>query len=48
MRDDGDAWFSAHHGAIQARQVFTPKDSITAWMDRTWDVVKDDLERKAA
>ncbi len=45
FREDGDAWFSAHHGAMQAREVFTPKDSIDAWMERTWDVVKDDLER---
>ncbi len=46
LREDGDSWFSAHHGAIQARKVFTPKDSIDAWIERTWDVVKDDLERK--
>lgn len=44
MREDGDSWFSAHHGAVQAREVFTPKDAMDAWKDRTWDIVRDELE----
>lgn len=46
MREDGDSWFSAHHGALQARKVFQPSDSIDAWMERTWEVVRNDLEHE--
>tara|TARA_R110001592_G_scaffold144484_4_gene367662 strand:+ start:31591 stop:32799 length:1209 start_codon:yes stop_codon:yes gene_type:complete len=42
-RDSGEAWFEAHRGAVQAREVFTPKQSIDAWMEKAWDVVKNDL-----
>lgn len=44
FRESGEAWFEAHRGAVQAREVFTPQKSIEAWMDCAWDVVKDDLE----
>ena len=44
-REDGEAWFAAHNGAVRAREIFTPYESIDAWMERAWDVIKDDLER---
>lgn len=43
FRENGGAWFEAHRGAVQAREVFTPQESIEAWMQRAWDAVKDDL-----
>ena len=43
FRENGEAWFSAHHGAVHAREAFMPHDSLEAWMDRVWDVVKGDL-----
>ena len=33
-RDDGEAWFAAHEGAMKARQVFVPSESHTAWLER--------------
>lgn len=44
FRESGEAWFSAHHGAVDARQAFMPHDSLESWMDKVWDVVKDDLD----
>ncbi len=43
FRENSDAWNDAYQGALQAREVFTPHDSIEAWMERAWDAVKDDL-----
>ena len=43
-RENGAAWFEAHRGAVNARDVFTPQGSIEAWMEKAWDVVKNDLE----
>ncbi len=44
FRENGDAWNDAYQGALQAREVFTPHDSIDAWMERAWDAVKNDLD----
>ncbi len=43
LREDKKAWLTAHEGAIQARDVFTPQGAIDAWMERAWAIVKDDL-----
>ncbi len=43
-RENGKAWFEAHRGAVNARGVFTPQGSIDAWMEKAWDVVKNDLD----
>ena len=42
-RESGEAWFEAHRGAVNARDVFTPQESIEAWMEKAWDLVKNDL-----
>ena len=42
-RENGEAWFAAHQGAVNARDVFTPQESIEAWMEKAWELVKDDL-----
>lgn len=42
-RMNGEDWFAAHGGAVQAREVFTPSCSIDAWMERAWDAVQYDL-----
>ena len=42
-RENGEAWFEAHRGAVNARDVFTPQESIEAWMEKAWDIVKDEL-----
>lgn len=31
-RNDGEAWFAAHEGAKKASEVFTPTDSMQAWI----------------
>jgi glycosyltransferase involved in cell wall biosynthesis len=36
---DGKAWFHAQEGAIEAGRVFTPDESIRAWMQRAHDVI---------
>ena len=46
-RTDGDAWFSAHNGAVQARNVFTAKGSMDAWIERAWGVIEDDLKSES-
>lgn len=43
-RENGAAWFEAHGGAAQAREVFTPSSSIEAWKERAWDAVQADLK----
>lgn len=40
-REDSSFWVKAHKGAAEAREVFTPKDSIDAWIDRAWAIVSD-------
>jgi colanic acid biosynthesis glycosyl transferase WcaI len=42
-RENGEVWFEAHQGAVNARDVFTPQESIEAWMEKAWELVKDDL-----
>lgn len=38
-RCDGQAWFSAHEGAMKAGRIFVPEESISAWIKRARDVV---------
>ncbi|MCK5385049.1 MAG: glycosyltransferase family 4 protein [Alphaproteobacteria bacterium] len=45
FRESGEAWFGAHNGALQAREVYTPNNSIDAMIERAWDLVREDLER---
>lgn len=42
---DSEAWFSAHHGAAKAGNIFVPDDAINAWIERAWSVVQSDLTR---
>ena len=44
FRESGEAWFGAHNGTLQAREVYTPHNSIDAWIERAWDLVKEDLK----
>jgi glycosyltransferase involved in cell wall biosynthesis len=39
-RLDGDAWFEAHDGALEAGKVLTPKESMKAWIKRALAVVQ--------
>ncbi len=43
-RENGETWFAAHRGAVIARDVYTPQESIEAWMEHAWDAVKDELQ----
>lgn len=43
-RVSSEVWFAAHGGASEASKVFLPKESINAWMERAWGVVRSDLE----
>lgn len=45
FRNDGQIWFAAHRGAARAREVFTPHESLDAWMERAFAIIKDDLKR---
>ena len=38
-RNDGDLWFKAHEGAMEAGKIFIPSDSMEAWISRARDVV---------
>ncbi|MCK5374453.1 MAG: glycosyltransferase family 4 protein [Alphaproteobacteria bacterium] len=46
FRESGEAWFGAHNGALKAREVYTPHNSMDAWIERAWDLVRKDLEKK--
>ena len=46
FRETGEAWFGAHNGALKAREVYTPHNLIDAWIERAWDLVRNDLEIK--
>jgi colanic acid biosynthesis glycosyl transferase WcaI len=43
LRLDSDKWFKAHSGAVSAAQVFVPRESINAWIERAWTVVEPDM-----
>jgi colanic acid biosynthesis glycosyl transferase WcaI len=43
LRHDSDKWFKAHEGAVSASQVFVPRESINAWIERAWTVVEPDM-----
>ena len=47
FRLNSDAWFTAHHGAVTAGEIFVPKDAINAWIERAWGVVEQDLRSAA-
>lgn len=42
-RLSSEDWFGAHEGALAAGNVFLPKESIEAWMQRAWSVVEPDM-----
>ncbi len=46
FRFSGDDWFAAQQGAGRAGEVFVPGQSINAWIERAWDVAKNDIEFK--
>lgn len=46
FRNDGDAWFAAHDGAKKAGEVFIPRDSIDAWINRALKVIGRESEIK--
>lgn len=39
--DDGDHWFAAYNGAKEAKTVFTPKESIRAFIKRALKIVQE-------
>lgn len=43
FRNDGDEWYKAHDGAAAAGEIFVPRESINAWIERAWSVVEPDL-----
>lgn len=43
-RYDENYWFNAHHAAVEASKVFTPRESLEAWIERAWGVIEDDLQ----
>jgi colanic acid biosynthesis glycosyl transferase WcaI len=43
FRMSSEHWFEAQSGAASAAQIFVPRESIEAWMDRAWSVVESDL-----
>ncbi|MEM7650724.1 MAG: glycosyltransferase family 4 protein [Pseudomonadota bacterium] len=44
LRENSDKWFAAHEGAKAAAEIFLPKESIKAWVERAYSVVDQDLE----
>ncbi len=40
LRDNSEAWFETHQGAIQARDVFTPQFSTNEWLLNAKEVLK--------
>lgn len=47
-RMNGDAWFAAHDGALEAGRALTPKESMKAWIKRALSVVQGKEEKTAA
>ncbi len=43
LRFDSEKWFKSHEGAMSASQVFVPRESINAWIERAWTVVEPDM-----
>ncbi|HRQ61895.1 MAG TPA: glycosyltransferase family 4 protein [Alphaproteobacteria bacterium] len=46
-RLNGDTWFAAHDGAMEAGKVLTPKESMKAWIKRALSVVQGKEEKPA-
>ena len=46
-RQNGDAWFSAHHAALEAGKIFLPKASMDAWIERAWATIESDIREAA-
>jgi len=44
-RENSDTWFAAHEGAKAASEVFVPRESIKAWLERAKAVVGQDLKK---
>lgn len=38
-----DKWFQAYKGAAAAAEIFVPRESINAWIERAWSVVEPDI-----
>ena len=38
-RMDGEAWFTAHENAKKAAAVFVPEASMSAFIERAWEIV---------
>lgn len=47
-RMDGDAWFTAHDGALEAGKALTPKESMKAWVKRALAAVQGKDEKPPA
>lgn len=47
FREDGDAWFSAHRGALQAKDVFRPANSIRAWIDCVNNITHEETQSES-
>lgn len=45
LRLNSDKWFQAHAGAASASQIFVPRESINAWIERAWGVVEPDVRQ---
>lgn len=46
LRLSGEAWHAAYEGAMAAGNVFVPKESIDAWIQRAWNVVEQDIRKE--
>ncbi|MCD8498242.1 MAG: glycosyltransferase family 4 protein [Alphaproteobacteria bacterium] len=47
-RQNGDTWFAAHDGALEAGKVLTPKESMKAWIKRALSTIQGREEKPAA
>lgn len=43
-RENSDKWFAAYEGAKNASGIFLPKESISAWIERAWAIIEDDVK----
>ncbi|MDH5723502.1 MAG: glycosyltransferase family 4 protein [Alphaproteobacteria bacterium] len=43
---DGEAWFTAHKGAAEARKTYNPENSIDTWLNFAIKLIAEDLKVK--
>ncbi|MCB1652260.1 MAG: glycosyltransferase family 4 protein [Alphaproteobacteria bacterium] len=43
MRLSSDKWMQAYEGSKTASEIFVPRESINAWIERAWAVVEPDI-----